>query len=160
MDIVEIVRLGAQFFNQSRANTQAVDENSIFAALSHLLDGNDQGQNVDLQGIIKALNQAELSNIADSWLSNDVNAHISATNITTIFSVEKLTAFSSELNMPEQDVILGLQDALPTMIDQASPGGDIDHNLLIQPVGEINSIDDLMDINNLKSFASTIFSKK
>ncbi len=45
------------------------------------------------------------------------------------------------------------------MIDQASPGGDIDHNLLIQPVGEIHSIDDLMDINNLKSLASTIFGK-
>lgn len=46
------------------------------------------------------------------------------------------------------------------MIDQASPGGDIDHNLLIQPSGEIHGIDDLMDINNLKSFASTFFGKK
>lgn len=160
MDMVEIVRLGAQFFNQSRANTHAVDEKSIFVALCHLLDGNDQGQNVDLQSVIKALNQAELSNIAHSWLSNDVNMYISATNITTIFSVEKLAAFGSELNMPEQDVILGLQDALPTIIDQASPGGEIDHNLLIQPVGEIHSIDDLMDINNLKNLASTIFGKK
>ena len=46
------------------------------------------------------------------------------------------------------------------MIDQASPGGEIDHTLLMQPAGEIHSIDDLMDINNLKSFASTIFNKK
>ncbi|PSU92947.1 hypothetical protein C0W35_13030 [Photobacterium kishitanii] len=160
MDMVEIVRLGAQFFNQSRANTQAVDENSIFSALSHLLDGDDQAQHVNLQTVIKALNQADLSNIANSWLGNEVNAKISATNIATIFSTEKLATFASELKMSEQDVILGLQDALPTMIDQASPGGDIDHNLLIQPVGEIHSIDDLMDINNLKNLASTIFGKK
>ncbi|PSW37562.1 hypothetical protein CTM70_17985 [Photobacterium phosphoreum] len=160
MDMVEIVSLGAQFFNQSPANTQAVDENSIFSALSHLLDGNAQAQNVNLQTVIKTLNQADLSNIANSWLGNEVNANISATNITTIFSTEKLATFAAELKMPEQDVILGLQDALPTMIDQASPGGDIDHNLLIQPSGQIHGIDDLMDINNLKSFASTFFGKK
>ncbi len=160
MNIIEIVRIGAQFFNQSAANTQLTDENSIFAALSRLLSGNAQGQHVNLQAIIQDLHQADLSHIATSWLSNDVNAHISATHITTIFSSEKLAALASELKMEEQDVIVGLQDALPTMIDQASPGGDIDHNLLVQPVGEIHSIDDLMDLNNLKNFASTIFNKK
>lgn len=160
MNMVEIVHLGAQFFNQSPANTQYVDENSIFSALSHLLEGNDKGQQVNLQTVIQALHHADLSYIADSWFSNDMNTHISATHIATIFSTNKLATLATELSMSKQDVILGLQDALPTMIDQASPGGDIDHNLLIQPVGEIHSIDDLIDINNLKNFASTIFSKK
>lgn len=158
--MVEIIRLGAQFFNQSRANTQSTDENSIFAALSSLLGGNEQGQHVDLQAFIKTLHQSNLSHIANSWLSNDMNATLSAANITTLFGAQKLTTLASQLHMEEPDLIIGLQDALPTMIDQASPGGDIDHTLLVQPTGEINSIDDLMDINNLKNFASTIFNKK
>lgn len=160
MNMVEIIRLGAQFFNQSRANTQTTDENSIFSALSELLSGNAQGQHIDLQAVIQDLHQSNLSHIATSWLSNDVNANISATNITTLFGTEKLTALASKLNMEDADIIIGLQDALPTMIDQASPGGEIDHTLLMQPAGEIHSIDDLMDINNLKSFASIIFNKK
>ncbi len=64
-------------------------------------------QHVNLQIVIKALNQADLSNIANSWLGNEVNAKISATNIATIFSTEKLATFASELKMSEQDVILG-----------------------------------------------------
>ncbi|MEC6907112.1 YidB family protein [Photobacterium piscicola] len=160
MNMVEIIRLGAQFFNQSRANTQSTDENSIFVALSSLLGGNEQGQHVDLQAFIKTLHQSNLSHIANSWLSNDMNATLSAANITTLFGAQKLTTLASQLHMEEPDLIIGLQDALPTMIDQASPGGDIDHTLLVQPTGEINSIDDLMDINNLKNFASTIFNKK
>ncbi|WP_394166144.1 YidB family protein [Photobacterium piscicola] len=160
MNMVEIIRLGAQFFNQSRANTQSTDENSIFVVLSSLLGGNEQGQHVDLQAFIKTLHQSNLSHIANSWLSNDMNATLSAANITTLFGAQKLTTLASQLHMEEPDLIIGLQDALPTMIDQASPGGDIDHTLLVQPTGEINSIDDLMDINNLKNFASTIFNKK
>ncbi|MEC6798139.1 YidB family protein [Photobacterium sp. S4TG1] len=160
MNMVEIIRLGAQFFNQSRANTQSTDENSIFSALSSLLGGNDLGQHVDLQAFIKTLHQSNLSHIANSWLSNDMNATLSAANITTLFGAQKLATLASQLHMEEPDVIIGLQDALPTMIDQASPGGDIDHTLLVQPTGEINSLDDLMDINNLKNFASTIFNKK
>lgn len=144
MDINQLLRIGAQLFSQSQANTTGLNETTITSALSRLFGGDSDGKGIDLQSIIQSLNGAGLANIAASWLGNGDNAAISATDIGNIFNADQLSNFANEVKLPQ------MQETLPGMIDKASPNGDIAGELF-QAVG---GMDGLLNI------ASKIFGKK
>lgn len=150
MDINQLLRIGAQLFSQSNANTDGLNENTITSALSHLFGGDSEGKGIDLQSIIQSLNGAGLANIAASWLGNGDNATISATDIGNIFNPDQLSNFANEVKLPESEAVTGLQETLPGMIDKASPNGDIASDLF-QSIG---------GISGLLNIASNIFGKK
>ncbi|BAJ03765.1 YidB family protein [Shewanella violacea] len=125
MDITQILRTGAKLFNQSSADTAHLSENNIVAALSRLLGGDSDGQGINLQNIIKSLDGAGLASIAASWLGKGSNAAISTDDIAKVFHPDKISAFASELELPEHKAVSGLQDVLPAIVDHASPGGEI-----------------------------------
>lgn len=152
MDINQLLRIGAQLFSQSQANTTGLNETTITSALSRLFGGDSDGKGIDLQSIIQSLNGAGLANIAASWLGNGNgdNAAISATDIGNIFNADQLSNFANEVKLPQSEAITGLQETLPGMIDKASPNGDIAGELF-QAVG---GMDGLLNI------ASKIFGKK
>ena len=150
MDINQLLRIGAQLFSQSQANTTGLNETTITSALSRLFGGDSDGKGIDLQSIIQSLNGAGLANIAASWLGNGNNEAISATDIGNIFNSDQLSNFANEVKLPQSEAITGLQETLPGMIDKASPNGDIAGELF-QAVG---GMDGLLNI------ASNIFGKK
>ncbi|WP_305809801.1 hypothetical protein [Photobacterium kishitanii] len=49
MDINQLLRVGAQLFSQSQANTTGLNENTITSALSHLFGGDSNGKGIDLE---------------------------------------------------------------------------------------------------------------
>lgn len=150
MDIAQLLRIGAQLFAQSSANTDGVNENNIIAALARLLGGNSNGEGIDLNTILQSLNGAGLANIAASWLGNGDNAPISASDIANIFNQDQLSTFAQDLEMPAEEAVTGLQETLPGMIDQASPNGDIAADLF----KAVGGFDGIMNL------ASSLFGKK
>ncbi|KPA51455.1 YidB family protein [Photobacterium lucens] len=150
MDIAEILRIGAQLFAQSSANTDGLNENNIMSALARLLGGNSNGEGIDFNSILQSLNGAGLANIVASWLGNGENSPISADDIAKIFNPDQLSNFANDLQMPKDEAVTGLQETLPGMIDKASPNGDIASELF-QAVGGMDGIMNL---------ASSLFGKK
>ncbi|PQJ62129.1 YidB family protein [Photobacterium angustum] len=150
MDIAQILRIGAQLFAQSSANTDSLNENSIVSALARLLGGNSNGEGIDFNSLLQSLNGAGLANIVSSWLGNGENSPISADDIAKIFNQDQLSNFANELQMPQDEAVTGLQETLPGIIDKASPNGDIASELF-QAVGGVDGIMNL---------ASSLFGKK
>ncbi len=150
MDIAQILRIGAQLFAQSSANTDSLNENSIVSALARLLGGNSNGEGIDFNSLLQSLNGAGLANIVSSWLGNGENSPISADDIAKIFNQDQLSNFANDLQMPQDEAVTGLQETLPGIIDKASPNGDIASELF-QAVGGVDGIMNL---------ASSLFGKK
>ncbi|EAS66395.1 YidB family protein [Photobacterium angustum] len=150
MDIAQILRIGAQLFAQSSANTEGLNENSIVSALARLLGGNSNGEGIDFNSLLQSLNGAGLANIVSSWLGNGENSPISADDIAKIFNQDQLSSFANDLQIPQEEAVTGLQETLPGIIDKASPNGDIASDLF-QAVGGVDGIMNL---------ASSLFGKK
>ncbi|KJG39882.1 hypothetical protein UA32_06160 [Photobacterium angustum] len=150
MDIAQILRIGAQLFAQSSANTEGLNENSIVSALARLLGGNSNGEGIDFNSLLQSLKGAGLANIVSSWLGNGENSPISADDIAKIFNQDQLSSFANDLQIPQEEAVTGLQETLPGIIDKASPNGDIASDLF-QAVGGVDGIMNL---------ASSLFGKK
>lgn len=139
MDVTKILEIGAQLFSQSQANTDGLNQGSIVSALSRLLGGNENGQGVNFEQLLSSINGAGLANVLQSWLGNGENNAISADDIANIFSGSQLSDFANELNLSEQDAKTGLSEALPAMVDNASPAGEIAGELL-NAVGGVSGL--------------------
>lgn len=139
MDITKILEIGAQLFSQSQANTGGLNQGSIVSALSRLLGGDENGQGVNFEQLLSSINGAGLANVLQSWLGNGENNAISADDIANIFSGSQLSDFANELNLSEQDAKTGLSEALPAMVDNASPAGEIAGELL-NAVGGVSGL--------------------
>ncbi|WP_297480100.1 YidB family protein [uncultured Photobacterium sp.] len=150
MDIAKILEIGAQLFSQSQANTGGLSQGSIVSALSRLLGGDENGKGVNLKQLLSSIDGAGFANVLQSWLGKGENSAISTDDISKIFSGSQLSDFANELNIPEQDAKAGLSEALPAMVDNASPAGEIAGELL-------NSVG---GISGLFNMAASLFGKK
>ncbi|KAE8178129.1 YidB family protein [Photobacterium carnosum] len=150
MDIAKILEIGAQLFSQSQANTNGLSQGSIVSALSRLLGGDENGQGINFEQLLSSIDGAGLANVLQSWLGNGENHAISVDDITNIFSGSQLSDFANELNIPEQEAKTGLSEALPSMVDNASPAGEIAGELLNAVGG----------VSGLFNIAASLFGKK
>lgn len=150
MDIAKILEIGAQLFSQSQPNTGGLSQGSIVSALSRLLGGDKHGQGVNLEQLLSSIDGAGLANVLQSWLGNGENNAISGDDISNIFSGSQLSEFANELNIPEQEAKTGLSEALPAMVDNASPAGEIAGELLNAVGG----------VSGLFNMAASLFGKK
>jgi uncharacterized protein YidB (DUF937 family) len=124
MDLGGLIGIAARSFQQSSASdTDGLDVNAIVQALVEVLgDGNGK---LDLGALVGGLVNSGLGTIAASWLGSGENAAISTDQLTEILGADRISALAAKLGASEDSVLSGLQAALPTLIDQASPSGEI-----------------------------------
>lgn len=147
MDINAILQSGARLF-QDQLDTDRdgkVETAEITSALASLL-GNNQGQ-LNLSSVISGMQSggnSDLMSLAASWLGKGENAPVSGNQLEQIFGHDKIAAFSKQLGISETSAFNGLQEAVPTVIDKASPDGtlmDIGGQLLNRVGGVAGAID-------------------
>jgi uncharacterized protein YidB (DUF937 family) len=83
-----------------------------------------------------------LSNIVASWLGNGANATVSPDTITELLGADKINAFASQLGLSEQSAKTAIADALPEIVDKASPNGSILENI-IENAGGLKGLTDI-----------------
>lgn len=120
MDLLQAA--AEQFLNKSGG--QGLDLGQISGVLQGLM-GDNNGQ-LDLQGVLSALNNGGLADIASSWLGQGANAEISGEQVNNLFEDGKLEQAASMLNIDKANLLEGLSGALPELIDKASPDGQLD----------------------------------
>ena len=129
---MDIMKLGAQLL-ASKLGSNA-DSNQVTDLLGGLLGGNS-GQGLDFGNLLSGLQSNGLGEVAQSWLGDGENADISANQIESVLGAEKIQEMASQLGTDQGELLSGLREALPQMVDKSSSGGS-----LLDSVGGIGGL--------------------
>ena len=122
MDFTKLLQLGASVIQQnSDQATTGLGADQLASALGNLLGG--AGGNPDFGQLLSKMQAGGLGNIVASWLGNGANAAVSPDALTALLGSDKIQAFASQLGLSEQSAKTAIADALPEMVDKASPAG-------------------------------------
>ena len=127
MDIMNLVKMGAQIFIQSNKSGDAgsgLDIGDLASALSGLT-GTTGSKGFDLGSLLSTMESGGLGAVAQSWLGDGSNDSISPSQVTDMFGSDKISEFASRLGLSTEEAAGGLSDALPHIVDNASSGGSL-----------------------------------
>ncbi len=85
-----------------------------------------------LQGLIQALTQSGLGQQAQSWVSTGTNLPISPDQIAAALGGGQLHGLARQLGMTQDQAAGGLADLLPHVVDQLTPNGAVQDDLVEQ----------------------------
>lgn len=147
MDINSLFQSSAQLFKDKLDTNRdgKVETSEIVSALMTLFS-NKQGQ-LNMASIISSMQNSgsqELMQLAASWLGKGQNAPVSGNQLELIFGHDKIASFANQLGISESSALNGLQEAVPNVIDKASPNGtltDLGKQLLNSVGGVSGAID-------------------
>jgi len=122
----------------SKLSGNANQSNGTLENVIGSLLGGSSNSGIDLGSIIGTLQNSGLGDIAQSWLDDGDNNDISRSQIENIFGSDKIQNAARELGADQNDLLRGLQDMLPKVIDKSSSGGS-----LLDSVGGIGGLANL-----------------
>jgi uncharacterized protein YidB (DUF937 family) len=139
MDLTGILELGASLIRQnSDQSTTGIATDQLVSALQSALGGRDGG--FDPGSLVGRLQESGLGNLAASWLGTGSNASISPDQVASFLGSGKIEEFAARLGISTESAKTAIADALPEMIDKASPGGALLENL----TGNLGGLGDIM----------------
>jgi len=131
MDLSALLNLGAGLIqgNNDEATT-GLDTASIADALGGLLGGGEGG-GLDLGSIVAGLagsagESGGLMETVGSWIGGGDNAAIAPDQVGDLLGSDKISAFAESLGISLDSAKQALADALPEVVNQATPEGDSD----------------------------------
>lgn len=129
MDIKDLLELGASVIrNNSDDATTSLDTDQLSSALGSLFGGKEN--KLDLGTILGKMKKSGLEDIAVSWLGNGKNEPISGEAVKDLFDSDTIADFASMLGLSEKSAETAIADALPEMVDKASPDGSLLENII------------------------------
>ncbi len=97
------------------------DMGGVMDALSGLTEGNG----LDLAGITDKLKEGGLGDQLSSWLGDGENAPVSADQITNALGADKISEMASKLGVDAGSAAEKLSQAMPSLMDKFSSGGNL-----------------------------------
>lgn len=88
-----------------------------------------QGGQANLQGLMNQLQQAGLGDQVQSWLSGGPNQQVTADQMQQALG-PNLDQAAAEAGVAPQDAAKDLAEVVPTVVNEASPNGQLDMNAL------------------------------
>lgn len=121
MDLMEMATslLGSKMSGASGNN------NDLMQTVIQNLLGGSGGQGIDLGELVGNLQNSGLGDLAASWLGDGDNKDISSSQLESIFGADKIAQAAQQLGTDQNDVLKGLQDMLPQLVDKSSSGGSL-----------------------------------
>ena len=128
MDLNSLLSIGASLIQgNSDDATSGLDTSAVTDALSGLLGGGEGG-GLDLSAIVGNLvgseNAGGLMETVSSWIGDGENAAINPDQIGELLGSDKISAFADKLGLDMDSAKQALADALPEVVNQATPEGD------------------------------------
>lgn len=119
---MNIIEIGTQLLKSKLSGQDNLNTDAIPAVLSKLI-GN--GDNLDIAGLVSALQSGGLASMASSWLGDGDNDEISENQVKDLLGADKVSDAATELGTDEGSLLSGLSKALPEMINNSSSGGSL-----------------------------------
>ncbi len=120
---MDIMKLATQAL-ASKVLGSAGNSDMVQSVIGKLLGGSSGG-GIDLGSLVGSLQDKGLGDIADSWLGDGDNAEISTSQIQDLLGSDKLEAAASELGADQNQLLEGLQEMIPQVVDKSSSGGSL-----------------------------------
>ena len=76
-----------------------------------------------LDGLLKQFQQNGLGDVADSWVSRGPNRAISTNDLARSIGLDDIDALAGQTGLSRDDLLSGLQQQLPDLVDQLTPDG-------------------------------------
>ena len=119
---MDITRMGAELLKNQLGGSGGQSTDMIAGVLQKLIGNGDQ---LDIAGMVAALQSGGLASIAASWLGDGDNEAISSEQVRQVMGDAKISQAATELGTDEDSLLSGLSQALPQMIDKSSSGGSL-----------------------------------
>ena len=121
---MDIMKLATQVLASKLGNSADTNDDMLQSVIGSLLGGST-GQGIDLGDIVGQLQGGGLANLAESWLGDGDNDEISTSQIESLLGREKLQQAASQLGANQNDLMEGLKQLLPQVVDKSSSGGSL-----------------------------------
>ena len=131
---MDMMQLATQLLASKLGGNTGQSSSTIENVIGSLLGGSG-GSGIDLGSLVGNLQNSGLGDIAQSWLGDGDNSGISRSQIESIFGSDKIQNAARELGADQNDLLRGLQDMLPQVVDKSSSGGS-----LLDSVGGIGGL--------------------
>ena len=119
---MDITQMGAELLKSQLGGAGGQSNDMIAGVLQKLIGNGDQ---LDIGGMVAALQSGGLASIAASWLGDGDNESISTDQVKQVIGDGKISQAAAELGTDEGSLLSGLSQALPQMIDKSSNGGSL-----------------------------------
>ena len=136
---MDILQMGVELLKSSMGGQGNQNMDAVSGVLQKLIGSGDQ---VDIAGMVSAMQSGGLASVVSSWLGDGDNDAISENQIRDIVGGDKITAAAAQLGTDENSLLAGLTRALPKMVDSSSSGGSL--------LDAIGGLDGVMNSARLK----------
>jgi len=119
----------------SKLSGSANTSNDMVSSVIGNLLGGSSDSGIDLGSLVSNLNSGGLGDLASSWLGDGNNADISTSQIQDLLGSDKIQQAASQLGASQDDLLSGLKDMIPQVVDQSSSGGS-----LLDSVGGVSGL--------------------
>ena len=131
---MDIMKLATTMLASKLGGSAGGNSDLIQSAIGGLLGGSgDNG--LDLGSLVEKLQGNGLGDIAQSWLGDGDNAEISDSQIESVLGADKIQQAASQLGTDSGNLLNGLKDMIPQVVDKSSSGGS-----LLDSVGGIGGL--------------------
>lgn len=131
---MDMMKLATQLLASKLGNNAGGSNDMVENVIGSLLGGSG-GSGIDLGAIVGGLKNSGLADVAESWLGDGDNAHISRSQIEGMLGSDKIQNAAKQLGTDQNDLLRGLQNMLPQVVDKSSSGGN-----LLDAVGGIGGL--------------------
>ena len=132
---MDIMNLATQLLASKLGNSSGGGNNDLVQSVIGGLLGGSGKQGIDLGSLVGNLQNSGLADVAESWLGDGDNAHISRSQIEGMLGSDKIQQAASQLGADQNDLLRGLQNMIPQVVDKSSSGGN-----LLDAVGGIEGL--------------------
>lgn len=122
---MDLMQMATQVLGAKLGGSAGADNDLLSSVVGNLLGGGNNKQGIDLGSLVGNLQNSGLGDIAQSWLGDGDNAPISGDQIADLLGSDKLEQAASQLGANKDDLLSGLQDMIPQMVDKSSSGGSL-----------------------------------
>jgi uncharacterized protein YidB (DUF937 family) len=131
---MDMMKLATQLLASKLGGNAGQSNDMVESVIGNLLGGSG-GSGIDLGSLVGNLQNSGLGDIAQSWLGDGENNGISRSQIESMLGSDKIQSAAQELGADQNDLLRGLQNMLPQVVDKSSSGGS-----LLDSVGGIGGL--------------------
>lgn len=118
---MDLMKIGTDLL-MSKLGANGADSSQVTEMLGGLLGGGDAP---DLGGLLSSLQGGGAADAVSSWLGSGENQPLDTGVLSQALDGDKLAGMASKLGVEQNDLLGGLSDMIPQMVDKASPNGEL-----------------------------------
>ncbi len=121
---MDLMKLATQVLGSKLGGSAGGNNDLMQSVIGELLGGSGK-QGIDFGSLLQGLQGNGLADVAKSWLGDGDNEHISRSQVEQLLGSAQVQEAASKLGADQNDLLRGLQEMIPQVVDKSSSGGEL-----------------------------------